>query len=50
MEEQIRGNQQCIDIIDRMLKIGRPLPLPDLPDDVDSDLRGGNYPVDVPRY
>ena len=30
MEEQIRGNQQCIDLIDRMLKKGRPLPLPHL--------------------
>ena len=34
MEEQIRGNQQCIDIIDKMLRIGRPLPLPVLPDDL----------------
>ena len=37
MEEQIRGNQKCVDIIDRMLNIGRPLPLPDLPDDFDLD-------------
>jgi hypothetical protein len=29
-EEQIRGNQQCINLIDRMLKNGRPLPLPAL--------------------
>jgi hypothetical protein len=34
MEEQIRGNQRCIDLIDRMLRIGRPLPLPDLPDEL----------------
>jgi hypothetical protein len=29
----MRGNQRCIEIIDKMLQLGRPLPLPELPDD-----------------
>jgi hypothetical protein len=33
MEEQMRGNQQCIDLIDGMLRTGRPMPLPDLPEE-----------------
>lgn len=34
MEEQIRGNDRCIKIIDKMLKSGRPLRLPILPEEV----------------
>jgi hypothetical protein len=32
IEGQMQGNQRCIDIIDTMLKVGRPLPLPELPE------------------
>ena len=31
--EQMRGNDRCIDFIDKMLRIGRPLPLPVLPEE-----------------
>ena len=34
-EEQIHGNNRCIKIIDKMLRTGRPLPLPILPEDLD---------------
>lgn len=33
-EEQIRDNNRCIEIIDQMLRTGRPLPLPILPEDL----------------
>ena len=35
IDEQIPGNQQVIEIIDQMLRTGRPLPLSILPDDVE---------------
>jgi hypothetical protein len=34
MEEQIRLNQQCIERIEQMLRIGRPLPLPIRPEEL----------------
>lgn len=34
IDEQIRGNNRCIEIIDQMLKTGRPLPLPHLPEEL----------------
>ena len=36
IQEQIRGNQQCIEFINTMLRNGRPWPLSILPDDVDA--------------
>ena len=35
MLEQIRGNEQCIEIIDRMQRTGRPMRLPILPEELD---------------
>ena len=35
IDEQIRGNNRCIEIIDQMLKSGRPLPLPHMPKEFD---------------
>ena len=35
IQEQIRGNQQCIEFIDKMLRTGRPWPLSILPENVD---------------
>jgi uncharacterized protein DUF5681 len=34
MAEQMRGNQKCIEGIDLMLRTGRPLPLPILPEEI----------------
>ena len=31
----MRGNQRCIDLIDGMLRTGRPMALPDLPEEFD---------------
>ena len=39
-EEQIRGNDRCIEIIDQMLRTGRPLPLPILPEALDLESVG----------
>jgi hypothetical protein len=35
IEEQICGNQQVIDLLDKMLRTGRPLPLSILPNDIE---------------
>ena len=35
MQGQMPRNQSCVDYIDRMLRTGRPLPLPNLPYDFD---------------
>ena len=34
IEEQMLANQRCIDLIEKMLKAGRPMRLPVLPDDI----------------
>ena len=51
LEEQMRGNQRCIDLIDGMLRTGRPMALPDLPEgfarEID-DLHQGS-PADATR-
>jgi hypothetical protein len=33
--EQLRGNDRCIDFIEKMLRSGRPMPLPILPEDLE---------------
>lgn len=40
IEEQIRGNNRCLEIIDQMLRTGKPLPLPILPEDLDLECEG----------
>jgi len=40
LEEQNRVNRRCIDLIDSMLRTGRPMPLPDLPEEFARELDG----------
>ena len=35
MQEQMRGNDRCIGFIDKMLRSGRPMALPILPEEFD---------------
>ena len=49
MHQQMRGNQRGIDMIDGMLRIEWPLPLPDLPDELVRAISDppGNGPADA---